>query len=316
MERAQRTKIIQMSEENSKNSSGELSSPLGLIAGSGQLPIEFAKNAKAKGLKVIAAAHKDETSPELEQYCETCLWVKVGQVGTVLKFLKKHSVKQVALAGGISRVKLFGGFKLDWRGMALLTRVGSLRDDIILRGVACELEKEGIQVIGASVLLDKSVPKEGLLTKRSPSECELADATLGWEVAKEIGRHEIGQTVVVLDGLVVAVEAVEGTDEAIRRAGELSKKAKGRRKFGGLLSDDSHSPVVVKLCKPQQDTRLDLPTIGIGTIESMKIAGAKALVIEAGKTIILDPDAVIKAADLAGISILSASNLQQLQSGR
>ncbi|MBX7143197.1 MAG: UDP-2,3-diacylglucosamine diphosphatase LpxI [Oligoflexia bacterium] len=265
----------------------DLTSPIGLVAGSGILPIEFAKSARAKGLELALVAHRGEALSELEKYASSCTWIRVGQLGKLISALKRAHVKQVAFAGGISRVRLFKDVRLDWRGAALLAKLGSVKDDVVLRGIAAEIEKEGIQVISATLLLDKSVPSAGRLTRLGLDTQSLLDAIVGWEAAEAIGRLDIGQTVVANKGLVVAVEAVEGTDAAIKRAGQLSGP-------GG---------VVVKLCKPQQDTRLDLPTIGVGTIQTMKEAGASALVLQAERCIILDPQAVAIEADRAGIAV-------------
>jgi len=272
----------------------DLRSPVGLIAGNGLFPLEFARRPRAAGFKVVALAHRGETDPALAAEVDTCLWVRVGQLGKIIRQLRNHGVRQVALAGGISRIKLFGGVRLDWRGAALVARLRSTRDDVILRGIAAELEREGIAVFGAALLLDKGIAPAGTLTRRQLPADRLADARLGWDAAKAIGALDIGQTVVVADGLVIAVEAVEGTDRAITRAHELA----GR------------NLVVVKVCKPHQDERLDLPTIGRGTIERCAAAGVVALVIEAGRTIILEPDEVVRAADAAGIALVAVSGIE------
>lgn len=265
----------------------DLQSPIGLVAGSGDFPRQVAVRARAAGLRVVAVAHRGETDPGLEAEVDECLWVRVGQLGKVISFLRSHSVRHAAFAGGIARVKLFQGARPDWRGAALLARLRSVRDDVLLRGVAEELERDGISVFGAEVLLDEVLPKVGALTKRSLSADERRNALIGWEVAKSVGALDIGQTVITAGGLVVAVEAVEGTDRAIERAHELA----------------GENLVVVKVSKPQQDARLDLPTIGPKSIEVMARCGVSALVIEAGKTIVLDPDRVVREADRADIAI-------------
>lgn len=269
----------------------DLQSPVGLIAGNGDFPRQFAVRARELGLSVIAIAHRGETDPALEGEVAECRWLRVGQLGKMISFLHGRAVRQAAFAGGISRVKLFGGVRLDWRGAALVARLRSVRDDVLLRGVAAELEREGITVFGAEVLLDRALPPAGALTARELTAEERRDAALGWEAAKAIGALDIGQTVVVAGGLVVAVEAVEGTDRAIERAYGLAGK--------GL--------VVVKVAKPQQDVRLDLPTIGVNTIEVLARSGVTALVIEAERTIVLDPDGVARAADRAGIAVVAVA---------
>jgi DUF1009 family protein len=225
------------------------------------------------------------------------------------------------MAGGISRVTIFGsgGARPDWKALKLIARLGSVRDDILLRGVAEELARSGFQVFGAAQVLDRAIAEKGLLSRRVPDRGEFRDALIGWEAAKGIGALDIGQTVVTFQGLVVAAEAIDGTDATIRRAGDLTKrKEKGllpRVLFGALSSTSglsSRGPVVVKVCKPQQDERMDLPTVGSNTIEAMREAGATALIVEAGRTLILDYDDVITQANAAGISVFAAAGLQDL----
>lgn len=264
---------------------------IGIIAGSGQFPVLAAANARKDNKVVIAIGHEGETNNELKENSDVFETVKLGQLGKIIRILKANKVNRVAFAGAISRPKILSGHAWpDARGLAMLAKTRSVRDDVILRAIAKELEGEGIAVFAATDLLRDCVPNAGVLTKRSLTEDEKENAKIGWTAAKLIGQADVGQTVVVSQGLVVAVEAVEGTDATIARAGELTK---GR---GG---------VVVKTCKPQQDERLDLPTIGVGTIEVIKKAGLTALVIEARKTLILDPFAVINSANSYNISIES-----------
>ncbi len=265
----------------------ELSSPIGLIAGNGILPLEFAKNAKARGYELVVVAHKEESDDRLKNFSKELLSIRVGELNRLIKFLKRHGVKHAAMAGGLSRVKIFGGVKPDFRSLKLLARLRTFKDDLVLRGIAGEIESEGISIIAPSLFLKECVPSKGTLTKRSLSEAELENAKIGWEAAKLIGACDIGQTVVVANKTVVAVETIEGTDETISRAGKLTG--------GGL--------VVVKVAKPQQDLRFDLPTIGEKTIQSLKSAKATALVVEEGKTMILEPEKVVALADEAKIAI-------------
>jgi len=266
-----------------------LTSPIGLVAGNGVFPIQFAERARELGLEVIVVAHKGETDPSIERFASKCVWIKVGQLGKLIKTFTKSGVKQATFAGGIKRINIFKGVRLDLKAVALIARLGSVKDDIILRGIASELERIGIAVIGAHILLDKAVPSAGVLTRRDLTQDELKNVIIGWEAATLIGRLDIGQTVVVNGGVVTAVEAVEGTDEAIRRAGHLSGRGS----------------VVVKLAKPQQDLRLDLPAVGPETIETMKRAGSSALVIQSGRAIFLDPQEIITRANGAGIAIVA-----------
>jgi DUF1009 family protein len=260
---------------------------IGLIAGNGTFPMEFAKAAKLKNLEVVAVAHEGETSPELAQLVDAIFWIKVGQLGKMIDIFKKQGVRDVLMAGGIKKTRMFGGIP-DLRGAAFLARMLYNKDDSLLRGVAAELESEGITVRESTLYLESILAPAGVLTRRKPSKDEWKDLEFGWQMAKEIGKLDIGQTVVVKDRAVLAVEAIEGTDEAIRRGGRLCGKG----------------AVVIKVCKPNQDLRFDLPAVGIETIKTMKEVKASCLSIEAGKTIILDREAVLKEADKAGIAIV------------
>ena len=262
---------------------------IGLIAGNGDFPVEFAKAAKRQGLTVVAVAHEGETVPELAQWADTIVWIKVGQLGKLIKAFQEHGVRDVLMAGGIKKTRLFGGGLPDLRGAALLARMLAKKDDSILRAVAEELESEGITVRESTLYLDTLLAPPGVLTKRKPSREEWKDIAFGWQMAKEIGRLDIGQTVVVKDQAVLAVEAIEGTDEAIRRGGRLC----------------GAGAVIVKVCKPHQDLRFDLPATGQKTIQTMKEIKASCLAIEAGRTIIIQRESVIEDANAAGIAIVS-----------
>ena len=262
---------------------------IGLIAGNGMFPLAFARAAKQKGLQVIAVAHEGETLPELAQSVDAIFWIHVGQLGKLIKIFKEQGVTDVLMAGGIKKTRLFDGGMPDLRGMALLAKMIHKKDDSILRAVAGELESEGITVRESTLYLDRILALPGILTKRKPSKDEQQDIEFGWQMAKEVGRLDIGQTVVVKDRTVLAVEAIEGTDEAIRRGGLLCRQG----------------AVVVKVCKPQQDLRFDLPAIGRQTIKSMGEVKASCLAVEAGKTIILDREALTEEADRSGITIVA-----------
>jgi DUF1009 family protein len=262
---------------------------IGIIAGNGDFPLEFAKAAKRKGLTVISVAHEDETLPELAQWSDAICWVKVGHLGKLIRFFKEQGVHDVLMAGGIKKTRLFSGSLPDLRGAALLARMIAKKDDSILRAVAEELETEGITVRPSTLYLDDLLAPAGVITRRKPSKDEWKDITFGWHLAKEIGRLDIGQTVVVKDLAVLAVEAIEGTDEAIRRGGSLCREG----------------AVVVKICKPQQDLRFDLPATGIRTIYAMREVKAACLAVEAGKTIMIQKEALIAQAEEAGIAIVA-----------
>jgi DUF1009 family protein len=269
---------------------------IGLIAGNGYFPIEIAKAARNKDVSVVAVAHEGETLPELADAVNDIYWVKVGQLGKIIKIFKDHQVNDVLMAGGIKKTRLFGGSLPDLRGMALLARMIHKKDDSLLRAVAEELESEGITVRESTLYLQNILAQPGVLTRRKPSKDERKDIEFGWHMAKEIGRLDIGQTVVVKDQAVLAVEAIEGTDEAIRRGGRLCVKG----------------AVVVKICKPQQDLRFDLPAIGMQTIKTMQEVNASCLAVEAGKTLIFDRKTIADEAERSGISITAVEGRTEL----
>lgn len=261
---------------------------LGLIAGNGRFPIIFADNARKLGYQVSAVAHEGETDPELAHHVDRIHWIKIGQLNKLIKAFKDDQVHQAVMLGGIKKTHVFTTVRPDFRALALAARLALWKDDDILREIAKELEKEGIAICESTFGLEGILADEGPLTAREPSEKEWEDIRYGWEVAHEIGRLDIGQCVVVKDRVVVAVEAVEGTDEAIKRGGQLAKDG----------------AVVVKRCKPQQDLRFDLPAVGPRTIEIMASVNASALAIEAGRTIILDRDLTLKKAKSARIAVV------------
>lgn len=282
----------------------DFSSPVGLVAGNGTFPLEFIKNAHEAGLKVVVSGINGETSAEVAAVADFYQELKVGQIGKAIKFFTSHKVKQVAFAGGVRRVRLFGGVKLDFKAIAILARCRSIRDDALLRAIAQEFENSGLTVFAASMFLERSLSAHGLLTRRALTFQEQEDARIGWEIAKELGRLDIGQTVVIHQKLVVALEAIEGTDAAILRAGALAGTDK-RKKVG-------QGCVIVKLSKPQQDLRLDLPTIGLGTIESASKAGVSAIVVEAGKSVLLDPEEFVKKANENQIAVFMAKDISEI----
>ena len=265
---------------------------IGLIAGNGRFPIIFAENAKRLGYAVSAVAHIGETAPELERYVERIHWIKVGQFNKLIQALKGDGVRQAVMLGGIKKTHVFTTVRPDLRALAVASRLKQLKDDAILREVATELENEGIQIRESTFGLRSILVEDGTLTKRSPSKKEWEDIRYGWEVAREIGQLDIGQCVVVKDRVVVAVEAVEGTDEAIRRGGALAREG----------------AVVVKRSKPQQDLRFDLPAVGPTTIEAMSSVKASVLALEADRGVLLDRDETLRKAERAGIAIIGLSD--------
>ncbi len=275
----------------------ELFSPFGLIAGNGRFPLEFAENAKARGIKVITVAIRGEADPRIETLSDQCTWIGVGQLGKLVNALTRAGVRQAAFAGGVTRVNFVDGFRIDWRGLRMLSRMRSFNDDSMLRNVIAEIESAGITVVSASVLLEKSVPAAGYLTTRHLTAGELNDARIGWEAARAIGTLDIGQSVIVRNKTVIAVEAVEGTDKVIERAGLVR----------------GNEGVLVKLAKPIQDLRVDLPAIGVRTIELMAESRLTALVIEAQRALLLEPQAIVDRANAFKIAIVAAATVDDLK---
>jgi UDP-2,3-diacylglucosamine hydrolase len=262
---------------------------IGLIAGNGTFPILVAQAARQAGRRMIAVAHLGETRPELEHWVDGIHWIRLGEFGKLVKVFQKEAVTQVILAGGIDKKKMFSLVRPDLKGLLLLARMGQRRDDLILRTVARELTKEGLEVLPSTTLLPSLLAPSGVLTRRRPTVEEERDIDFGWSLAKELGKLDIGQCLVVRKGAVVAVEAMEGTDETIRRGGRLARE----------------KAVVIKVCKPIQDLRFDLPAVGEQTIRTMLEVKASVLAIEAQKTIIFDQEATIRLADRHRMVIVS-----------
>jgi len=265
---------------------------IGLIAGNGRFPLIFAENARRLGYAVTAVAHIGETDPELEKHVERIHWIKIGQLNKLIKAFKAEGVRQAVMLGGIRKTHVFTTVRPDFRTLAIASRLRAFKDDAILREFAAELEREGIRIQESTFGLDGILVEESPLTKRRPSKKEWDDIRYGWDVAHEIGRLDIGQCVVVKDRVIVAVEAVEGTDEAIRRGGELA----------------GEGAVVIKRCKPQQDLRFDLPAIGPKTIQVMASVKATALAVEAGRSVLLDRQEMIHQAERAGIAVVGLAD--------
>ncbi len=261
---------------------------VGVVSGGGQFPILCAKAARDRGYSVYALCHKGETSRELEKYCVKSKWIHLGQLGKLINFFKKYQVGQVFFAGSITKTRLFVDVRPDLRALALWKGMKGHLDDSILRLVAFELEKEGIRVISPTVFLEELLLPRGVLTKKMPTRQQMEDVKFGFEIAKKIGDLDIGQCIVVKDKVVLAVEAIEGTDETIRRGARLS--------MGGA--------VVIKVCKPGQDTRFDLPSIGLKTIETMINSGAEVLAAEAGLSLFFDQKESLSLANRSGICVM------------
>lgn len=262
---------------------------LGIIAGGGQFPLLVARSARKAGLRVVAVAHKGETDPDLAREVNHIVWVKLGQLGRLIKALKEQGASRAVMAGAIRKRRMFENVLPDLKGIGLISKLAVFHDDDILRAVASELGKEGIEVVSSTGHVPELIAPSGVLTKRKPSATENVDIAFGWRIAKELGRLDIGQCVVVRKKTILALEAIEGTDETILRGGRL-----GREKT-----------VVVKVSKPEQDLRFDIPSVGIETIKSMLQVNAVVLAVEAGKTLLFDRDEMVALADENGISVVS-----------
>jgi len=262
---------------------------IGLIAGSGRFPALFAETARRRGVEVFAVAHRGETDPDLERAVAGITWIFPGELDAMIGALRAYAVRHAVMVGGITKRRLFREFRPDARAMALIARVGQVRDDLVLRAVAAELESEGIAVVASTVYLQEIVPGPGVLGARAPTQDEWRDIRFGFRAAKVIGQFDIGQSVVVRSGAVIAVEGIEGTDATIRRAGELA----------------NGDVVLVKVCKPTQDTRFDLPAVGPATVAALAQVNGRALAIEAGSTVILDRDEMVALANRADIAVVA-----------
>lgn len=264
-----------------------MSENIGLIAGKGQFPRLFAQAARAHGARVIAVAHHYETDPALADLVDEIHWIYVGQLGKMIRILKSAGVQRAVMAGGITRGRLFREFRPDLRALALVRRAGAGQDDRLLQAVAAEFESVGITIAPSTLFLDDLLAPAGKLGQRSPTQAELQDIDFGFKIAKEIGALDIGQTVVVRHHVVVALEAVEGTDECIRRAGHLA----------------GPGTVVVKVSKPNQDLRFDVPAVGLDTIQALTEAQAAVLALEAHKTLTFDRDQMLTNANCNKIAV-------------
>lgn len=260
---------------------------IGLIAGNGVFPLEVASAARQRGLGVIAVAHSGETDPGLAALVDEITWIKVGELQRLIEVFRTAGVKEAAMAGGIARARLVNSFAPDARALAMLRRVSRFSDDTILRAVASEIEAEGIAVIDPVPILEGILAGPGLLAGPAPSRAQLDDLALAFRIARTVGQFDVGQVVAIRDGVVGAVEAIEGTDAALQRAAALMGK--------GL--------VVAKVAKPSQDLRFDRPAIGVATVELLGEIGAALLGVEAGKAMLLGRENTLDRAAGLGVAI-------------
>jgi hypothetical protein len=267
----------------------ESSKTLGLIAGTGELPRVIVSEAKKMGYRVVAIALQPPADESLKPFADEFHKVHIGRLGGLIRLLKKLSITEAVMAGKVPKNLLYKKDIIpDLRAINLLFSLKDHSDDTIMQAIVKELEKEGINLLKTTIFTKNFIAPEGVLTYKKPSKTEWRDIEFGWKIAKGIGQLDIGQTVVVRDMAVIAVEAIEGTDETIKRGGSLVKKG----------------AIVIKVSKPQQDMRFDVPVVGTNTLHSMKKASAKVLAIEAGKCIIIDREKFIKEANRAGIAVI------------
>jgi DUF1009 family protein len=260
----------------------------GLIAGNGDFPFLVLEGARSRGIDMAVIAIKEEASPELAQRAGRLHWVSLGELSRTIELLHQEGVQHAVMAGQVKHNKIFSAIRPDWKLAKLLLSLPVKNTDSLIGAVARVLHDEGIELVDSTKFLGTLLPSEGILTRRSPDQSESADITYGRHVAQQIAALDLGQTVVVRDRACVAIEAMEGTDETIERAARIT---------GGQRI------VVVKVSKPTQDMRFDVPVVGLKTIEVMQRSNATALALDAGKTLLFDRDRLIAAADDAGIAI-------------
>jgi DUF1009 family protein len=256
--------------------------------------------ARSRGAEVVVAAINEETSPEIERHgARAVYWMSLGELSNLIDTFKKEGVTQAIMAGQVKHKQIFSSIKPDWRLAKLLLSLGTRNTDSLIGAVAKVLADEGITLLSSTTYLEPLLARPGVLSKRPPSEQERKNVDYGRAVGRHLAQYDIGQTVVIAEAACVAVEAMEGTDAAIRRAGELM------RSLPESSSTLSRELTVVKVAKPNQDMRFDVPVVGVPTIDAMRQAGATCLALDAGKCLLLDGDAMLKAADQAGIAIVA-----------
>jgi DUF1009 family protein len=273
---------------------------IGLIAGSGRFPLLFATEAKRNGHRVVAIGLTGVTDPSLSAIADEVHTFKLGKVNGPLKALKDAGVQRVVMAGKVQHHSLFGGIMPDLRAVKIFASLKDRRTDTILRAVADEFSKEGMELISSATHLSHLMPEPGTLTKREPSKSEAADIEFGWRAAKAVAGFDIGQSVAVRDKAVVAVEAMEGTDELLLRADKLVQR-----------HDRKPGLVLVKVAKPKQDFRFDLPVLGLDSLKTFEKAGVTAVAIEARKTLIIDKDTFIEGANKLNLAIVAREDLPE-----
>ncbi|MEO8041306.1 MAG: UDP-2,3-diacylglucosamine diphosphatase LpxI [Acidobacteriota bacterium] len=262
----------------------------GLIAGNGQFPFLVVEGARKQGASLAVAAIKEETDKRIDEVADDVLWVEIGQLGKMISYFKKQGVTQAMMAGQVKHVQIFSGSLPDVRMLKMLWNLPKRNTDALIGAVADELASEGIELLDSTYFLQDHLAPKGVLTKREPTDIESGNIEYGLHIADEIARLDLGQTIVVRAKACVAIEAMEGTDATIRRAGEIAN---------GKLT-------VVKVAKPDQDMRFDVPVIGVPTIETMIAAGATCLSIRAAKTLIFDREEMLALANKNKICVIGS----------
>ena len=284
-------------------------SPLGLIAGNGRFPLLVLDAARANGEQVVVAAIKEETEPEISERAAgdsgvRLHWLSLGELSKLIETFQREGVSRAIMAGQVKHKQIFSSIRPDWRLAKLLLSIRLRNTDALLGAVAKVLADEGITLLSSTSYLEPLLARAGVLTQRAPNEQEQKNIAYGRQVAQRLAEYDIGQTVVIAESACVAVEAMEGTDATILRAGEIMPTLHREDTPESFLS---RALTVVKIAKPNQDLRFDVPVIGVKTIEVMRRAGATCLAVDAGKCLLLDGDKIAEAADASGIVIVAAS---------
>src|ERR1700683_5400805 len=276
---------------------------LGLIAGNGKFPFLVLEAARAQGYEVVIAAIKEEAFPEIEfRGAASVHWLSLGELSRLIETFKEQGVTRAVMAGQVKHKQIFSAIRPDWRLAKLLLSLATRNTDALLGAIAKVLADEGIALESSTWLLEPLLVKPGVLSRRPPTDQERKNIDYGRRVARDLARHDIGQTVVIADAACVAVEAMEGTDAAIERAGQIMRSLEGE------ASTLSRALTVVTIAKPNQDMRFDVPVIGVKTIEVMRDAGATCLALDAGKCLLLDGETILEAANLNGVAIVAEGN--------
>jgi DUF1009 family protein len=279
---------------------------LGLIAGNGRFPFLLLDAARSQGLRVVVAAIKEETDVEMDARARvddgvSVHWMSLGELTRLIEMFQREGVTRAVMAGQVKHKQIFSSIRPDWRLAKLLLNLRTRNTDMLLGAVAKVLEDEGITLMSSTAFLEPMLAAEGVMTRRGPDAVERGDIEYGLRVARGIAGFDLGQTVVIAAGACVAVEAMEGTDATIARAGALFRTLEDE---GGTESTLARRLTVVKVAKPKQDMRFDVPVVGVPTIAAMRAAGATCLCVEAGRTLLFDREAMVAAADAAGIAVV------------